>query len=141
MVEYRSPKPRVGGSKPSWPAIYKEEVEVNINIRIILSFLLFAAGLAGFYLLSGQPTVVRVLVLLGAIGLATQIFSKTLQGKEIIEFINNAVTEGKKVVWPSKRETFQMTLVVIVLVTIMAIFLGFVDIGFSYIINLLLGRE
>ena len=114
---------------------------MNINIRIILSFLLSAAGLAGFYILSGQPTVVRILVLLGAIGLAIQIFSKTLQGQEVIEFINNAVTEGKKVVWPSKRETFQMTLIVIILVTIMAIFLGFVDVGFSYIINLLLGRS
>ncbi len=113
---------------------------MNINIRLIISFLLFAAGLAGFYFLSDQPTVVRVLVLLGAIGLAIQIFSKTPQGQEIIDFINSAVTEGKKVVWPTRKETFQMTLIVIVLVVIMAIFLGIVDFGFSYIINLLLGR-
>lgn len=113
---------------------------MNINIRLILSSLLFAGGLAGFYFLYEQPTVVRVLVLLGATGLAAQVFSKTLQGQEIIEFITNAVTEGKKVVWPTRRETFQMTLIVIILVTIMAIFLGFVDVGFSYIINLLLGR-
>ena len=115
-------------------------IRYNINIRLILSSLLFAGGLAGFYFLYEQPTVVRVLVLLGATGLAAQVFSKTLQGQEIIEFINNAVTEGKKVVWPTRRETFQMTLIVIILVTIMAIFLGFVDVGFSYIINLLLGR-
>jgi|TARA_B110000967_G_scaffold97605_1_gene100162 preprotein translocase subunit SecE len=113
---------------------------VNINIRLTLSFLLFAAGLAGFYLLSAQPTVLRVLVLLGLIGSAIGVFLKTSQGKEAFEFINNAVTEGKKVVWPTRRETFQMTLIVFVLVVIMAIFLAFVDVGFSYIINLLLGR-
>jgi len=113
---------------------------VNINIRLILSFLLFAAGLASFYFLSAQPTVVRILVLLGAIGLSVGVFSKTSQGQETIEFISSAVIEAKKVVWPTRKETTQMTLIVIVLVVIMAIFLGFVDIGFSYIINLLLGR-
>ena len=113
---------------------------MNINIRLTLSFLLFAAGLIGFYFLSAQSTVVRLLVLLGAIGLAIGVFSKTPQGQEVIGFINNAVTEAKKVVWPTRRETTQMTLVVIVVVVIMAVFLGLVDTGFSYIINLLLGR-
>ena len=113
---------------------------MNINIRLTLSFLLFVAGLVGFYLLSAQPTVLRILVLLGLIGVAIGVFSKTSQGQEVFEFINNAVTEGKKVVWPTRRETFQMTLIVFVLVVIMAIFLAFVDVGFSYIINLLLGR-
>jgi len=44
------------------------------------------------------------------------------------------------VVWPTRKETFQMTLIVFVLVVLMAIFLAFVDIGFSYIINMILGR-
>jgi preprotein translocase subunit SecE len=113
---------------------------MNINIRLSLSFLLFAAGLAAFYFLSAQPTVVSILVLLGAIGFSIGVFSKTSQGQETIGFINNAVTEAKKVVWPTRRETTQMTLVVIVVVVIMAVFLGLVDTGFSYIINLLLGR-
>ena len=55
-------------------------------------------------------------------------------------WLPEAITEGKKVVWPTRKETVQMTLIVFVLVVIMAIFLAFVDIGFSYIINLLLGR-
>jgi len=113
---------------------------VNINIRLTLSFLLFVAGLMGFYLLSAQSTVVRLLVLLGAIGFSIGVFSKTPQGQEAIGFINNAVTEAKKVVWPTRRETIQMTLIVIICVVIMAIFLGLVDSGFAYIINLLLGR-
>ena len=112
---------------------------MNINIRLTLSSLLFAAGLIGFYLLSDQPTVVRLLVLLVAIGLAFGVFSKTPQGKEAIEFINNAVTEAKKVVWPTRQETIQMMSIVLVLVIIAAVLLGLVDTGFSYIINLLLG--
>jgi preprotein translocase subunit SecE len=48
--------------------------------------------------------------------------------------------EAKKVVWPTRKETVQMTLVVFVVVVLMAIFLALVDIGFTYIVNLVLGR-
>ena len=113
---------------------------MNINIRLSLSFLLFAAGLIGFYFLSAQPTVVRILVFLSGTGFAVGVFWTTPQGQQIIGFLNSAITEAQKVVWPTRKETFQMTLIVFILVVIMAIFLAFVDIGFSYIINLLLGR-
>ncbi len=113
---------------------------MNINIRLILSFLLFAAGLIGFYILSAEPTALRILALLVASGIAIGVFWTTPQGQQIIGFMNSAVTEAKKVVWPTRKETFQMTLIVFILVVIMAIFLAFVDIGFSYVINLLLGR-
>ena len=140
MVEYRSPKPRVGGSKPSWPANKREEVGMNINIRLGLSFLLLGAGVLGFYMLSEQPTVLRVLSVLAGIGAFVVVFRTTTQGQRAIGFLGEAITEAKKVVWPTRRETVQMTLIVFVLVVIMAIFLAFIDISFSYIINLLLGR-
>ena len=40
----------------------------------------------------------------------------------------------------TRKETVQMTLVVFVVVVLMAIFLAFVDIAFTYIVNLVLGR-
>ena len=113
---------------------------VNINIRLGLSILCLGAGLLGFYVLSGQPTVLRILSVLAGIGSFIAVFRTTPQGQQAIIFLGAAITEGKKVVWPTRKETIQMTLIVFVLVVIMAIFLAFIDIGFSYIINLLLGR-
>ena len=114
---------------------------MNINnIRLGLSFLLFGAGVLGFYMLSEQPTVLRVLSVLVGIGAFFVVFRTTAQGQRAIDFLGEAITEAKKVVWPTRRETIQMTLIVFVLVVIMAIFLAFIDISFSYIINLLLGR-
>ena len=113
---------------------------MNINIRLALSFLLLVAGLLGFYLLSEQPTVIRILSILAGIGAFIAVFWTTPQGKQAFDFLGEAITEAKKVVWPTRKETIQMTLIVFVLVVIMAIFLAFIDIGFSYIINLLLGR-
>ena len=113
---------------------------VSINIRLGLSFLFLGAGLLGFYMLSGQPTVLRILSVLAGIGAFIAVFLTTPQGQKAISFLGEAITEGKKVVWPTRKETIQMTLIVFVLVVIMAIFLAFIDIGFSYIINMLLGR-
>ena len=111
-----------------------------INIRLGLSFLLLGAGLLGFYMLSEQPTVIRILSILAGVGAFIVVFRTTPQGQQAFGFLSEAITEGKKVVWPTRKETIQMTMVVFILVVIMAIFLAFIDISFSYIINLLLGR-
>ena len=114
---------------------------MNINnIRLGLSFLLLGAGLLGFYILSEQPTVIRILSILAGIGVFIAVFRTTPQGQRAFGFLNEAITEAKKVVWPTRKETIQMTMIVFILVVIMAIFLAFIDISFSYIINLLLGR-
>ena len=62
------------------------------------------------------------------------------KGNELFTFLNSVVLEAKQVVWPTRKETVQMTLVVFVVVVLMAIFLALVDIGFTYIVNLVLGR-
>jgi preprotein translocase subunit SecE len=104
-----------------------------MNIKLVLSFLLLTAGLGGFYILFDHPVLVGFVT-------AIYVFSTTTQGDRLLKFIKEAITEAKKVVWPTRKETIQMTLVVFVLVVIMAIFLAFVDIFFSYVINILLGR-
>jgi preprotein translocase subunit SecE len=111
-----------------------------MNIKLVLSFLLLIAGLGGFYILFDHPLVFRILSVLVGFVAATYVFSTTSQGDRLLKFIKEAITEAKKVVWPTRKETIQMTLVVFVLAVIMAIFLAFVDIFFSYVINILLGR-
>ena len=113
---------------------------MTMNLKNYLSFLLLAAGIAGFYFLADQPVVLRILVVLIGIGAAFTVFWTTPQGKQAVGFFGDAITEAKKVVWPTRKETIQMTMVVFIFVVIAAIFLALVDIGFSYIINILLGR-
>ena len=81
---------------------------MNINIRLALSFLLLVAGLLGFYLLSEQPTVIRILSILAGIGAFIAVFWTTPQGQQAFGFLGEAITEGKKVVWPTRKETIQM---------------------------------
>lgn len=55
------------------------------------------------------------------------------------EFLGSVKAELKKVTWPSKKDTYASTTVVIVLVLLCAVFLGGVDIVLSRLIRLVLG--
>jgi len=80
---------------------------------VAVAVLAAAAGVLGFTFLTDQPTLVRVGALLGglAAGAAIAWFSEP----------------GKRVVWPSRKETVSTTGVVFGFVVLMALFLFVVD--------------
>jgi len=51
------------------------------------------------------------------------------------QFVAEAWQELKKVTWPGRRETLGTTLVVLILVVIIAAFLGVVDMGLSTLVK------
>ena len=54
------------------------------------------------------------------------------------EFLGNVKTELQKVTWPTRKETYGTTLVVIVLVLMVAVYLWAVDTALSTLIRTLL---
>lgn len=54
------------------------------------------------------------------------------------EFLSNVKSELKKVTWPTRKETYGSTVVVIVLVLVVAVFLWAVDSALSTAIRMLL---
>ena len=57
----------------------------------------------------------------------------------IFQFLREVRVELGKVVWPSRREAFKLTGIVIIFSLIVALFLGAVDFGLSKIIEILVG--
>jgi len=55
-----------------------------------------------------------------------------------LQFLREVSLELKKVTWPTRKQTVGLTVVVIVLVLIIALFLGIIDIGLSSLIRLVL---
>ena len=55
-----------------------------------------------------------------------------------VRFLREVKVELKKVSWPSKKEAIGSTSVVIILVIIIAVFLGFVDLGLAQLIRIVL---
>ncbi len=51
--------------------------------------------------------------------------------RQITEFFKESWQELKKVHWPSRKETYAATLVVIIVVVLISIFLAVVDLGLT----------
>lgn len=48
-------------------------------------------------------------------------------------WINDIITELRKVVWPSRQDTLHLTVVVLIVSTIIGIALGGLDLGFAWL--------
>ena len=80
-----------------------------------------------YYILIDQSIWLRLAILCGGIALAVGIVAISPEGKRFIVYARESWYEVKKVVWPTRKEATQMTLVVFGFVLIMALFLWFAD--------------
>jgi len=99
------------------------------KLKLGFAILLVAAGIAAFYIVEEQvPSIFyRVLGLLVVIGVASGIAATTELGGQLIAFSRAAVMEMRKTVWPTRRETTQTTLIVVVAVAILGLIIFFID--------------
>ena len=110
------------------------------KIKLLVAGLLVVAGIAGFYVFADSPAVVRVLSVLAGLVLAAVVIWFTEPGKRFFAFSREAVAEARKVVWPTRKETMQMTGVVIAFVIVMALFLWVVDGFLFWLVQLVMGK-
>jgi preprotein translocase subunit SecE len=111
------------------------------RIKIAVAALIAVGGMFAFYaLVDRQPTVVRVLILLAAFGVASAVMWFTETGRTFVAFSRESWEEAKRVVWPSRKETLQTTGVVFAFVFVMALFLWMVDYGLLWVTQKLLGQ-
>ena len=59
--------------------------------------------------------------------------------QKIVQFLQEVQLELKKVVWPTRKDTLASTSVVLIIVIIIALFLGLIDLGLTRIIRVILG--
>lgn len=95
--------------------------------KLVLVVALVVAALGGFYALSEQGAIVQWLTLVGGLVAAVVVFLLSLPGRQLVAFGNDAWREVNKVVWPTRKESAQMTLYVFAFVVIMALFLWLTD--------------
>ncbi len=110
------------------------------KLKFGFAILLVIAGIVGYYQLSEHALVLRVVSVLAGLGLGAAVAWFTASGQEFYRFGQESVAEAKRVVWPSRKETWQTTLVVFGLVLVMGLFLWVVDWGLLVIVQRLMGR-
>lgn len=93
-----------------------------------VTILLLAAIVVGNYLYGEQLHIVaRVAVLLVLAALALFLAAITEKGKTFTEFAKEARLEVRKVVWPTRQETVQTTLIILAVSTLVGLCLWGLD--------------
>jgi len=110
------------------------------TVKLVLAIAILIGSLVGYYVFDDVHAVVRVLGVVAGVGLALFTLYQTTIGRGWYHYLMHAKREVKQVVWPTRPETVQMTLIVFVVVILMGIFLWLVDMFFMWAVQLLTGQ-
>ena len=111
------------------------------KIKLIVALLIVVAGLVGFYVYSDLSFLYRILGLLALILMAIGISMTTEVGKASWKFFQDSRTEVRKVVWPTRKETSQTTLLIMLSVIIVGVMLWGLDSVLLWAVELLTGQR
>jgi len=110
-------------------------------LKWLVISVLIVAGLIANYYYSQQPWPLRVLGWLLLLAIAVVIALQTYLGKQALGFARESRVELRKVVWPTRQETMQTTLVVGAMVVLIALLLWGIDGMLVWIIGWLTGQR
>lgn len=101
--------------------------------------LLVGTGVVGFYYFTEYSLLLRVITLLALLAVAALTASRTERGGSAINFVREAHIEVRKVVWPTRQETIQMTSIVLFMVVLVALIIWALDSVLMWLVRLLTG--
>jgi preprotein translocase subunit SecE len=102
-------------------------------------FVLVSIGVVGNYYFAAESLLYRVLALLVLAIIAGWVSLQTTKGKSFAKLVVEARMEIRKVIWPTKQELMQTTLIVVVFVLFVALILWGVDSLIGWIISSIIG--
>lgn len=112
------------------------------KIKVFVAVLLLVAGAAAYQFVPVANSAVRVGGLLLSVLAALGVVWFSALRRDFFDYARDSWKEAKKVVWPSKKETWQVTLVVFLFVGVLALFMLIVDQGLTWVFyDLILGRR
>jgi preprotein translocase subunit SecE len=109
------------------------------NVKWVLIVILVAAGVYGNSYFADQSLLYRVLGLLALGMVAAMIALQTSQGAAFWTLTKESRTEIRKVVWPTRQETLQTTMIVVAFVLVVALILWGLDSLLGWLVSLVIG--
>jgi preprotein translocase subunit SecE len=94
---------------------------------LALSIIAILGGIAAFYWFDERPLVLRIGMVVVGLAAGAGLLWLSTYGREFVQFAQAARVELRKVVWPSRTETFQTTYVVIGFAILMGLFFFVLD--------------
>ena len=113
---------------------------VLVVVNLVLAIATLLGGLVAYYWYPELPTAVRILIVLAGVAGGLLLLFWSAQGQVIWQFIQGSRVELRKMVWPTRQETWQTTLIVFAFVLLMGIFFWLVDMLLAWATKLLTGQ-
>lgn len=108
------------------------------TIKMAIAVIILLAAVYGYYHFADESQLYRVLGVVGMVIVALLVASQTATGRGILLFMADARTETRKVVWPTKQETIQVSMIVIFLVMLVGLILWGLDSFLGWVLQKLL---
>ncbi|QJC37017.1 preprotein translocase subunit SecE [Enterobacteriaceae endosymbiont of Donacia vulgaris] len=123
------------------------EFKKNINkyitdlVKWFISTILLVIILILNYNYRNIDLFIRLILFFLILTLIIFIISCTKKGKKLFSFIYYARIEARKVIWPSYKDTWNTTLIIILIITIISIIFCVLDNFLIYLISFLTGTR
>ncbi|AHG78485.1 preprotein translocase subunit SecE [Mannheimia varigena] len=99
----------------------------NTALWVVAVVLLAVAAVGNAYFASHFSLIVRVLLLVVLLVGAVALAAITNQGQKAIQFAKESRTELRKIIWPTRPEATQTTLIVLAVCVVVALVLWGID--------------
>jgi preprotein translocase subunit SecE len=117
-----------------------EESQYKLDsLKWLVIVILTASAIYGNYYFAAESLLYRAIAWLIVAVIVIFISSKTQKGSNLLTLAYGAYNEALRVVWPSRQERNQTTLMVVVVVLIMSMILWGLDTFFGWIASMVIG--
>ncbi len=98
------------------------------TVLLLLAVAILVGSIFAYYYYSNESALLRSIGVLVAFIVAVWVAFQSAQGRTLWAFIQGSRAELRRVVWPTREETIQTTLIVLVFALIMATFFWLLDV-------------
>ena len=96
-------------------------------LKMVLAAAALLGGVVIYYWFGEQPVALRVLAVLAGLAAGVAILYWSQPGRSLWDYVQASRVELRKMVWPTRQETWRTTLVVFIFVLILGVFFWLVD--------------
>ena len=105
----------------------EEQPTIVDTAKLVFAVAVVVAGLVGYYYFADGSALLRALAVILSLAIAAAVALTSVQGRSLWKFVQGARVELNKVVWPTREETIQTTLVVLVVAMFGGVFFWALD--------------
>jgi preprotein translocase subunit SecE len=110
------------------------------TVLLLTSVAILVGSIFAYYFYANESALLRSIGVLIAFALAIWVAFQSAQGRTLWSFIQGSRVELRKVVWPTREEAVQTTIIVIVFAMIMGTFFWLLDIFLLWFTRFITGQ-